>query len=80
MENISLIAVDLAKKVFQIHAVNKMGEEIFKKQLKRNQMLDFFSQFKGSQIKVVMESSCGAHYWSRKFNEMRLNSGLIPGG
>lgn len=78
MENISLIAIDLAKKVFQIHAVNKSGEEVFKKQLKRNQMLNFFGQYKNTKIKVVMESSCGAHYWGRKFNEMGLDSGLIP--
>ncbi len=78
MEEISLIAVDLAKKVFQIHAVNKAGAEVFKKQLKRTQMLDFFGQYKNTKIKVVMESSCGAHYWSRKLNELGLDSGLIP--
>lgn len=78
MENISLIAIDLAKKVFQIHAVNATGEVLLKKQLKRDQMLPFFSKFKGTGIKIVMEASCGAHYWARKFSEFGLTAGLIP--
>lgn len=75
---ISLIAIDLAKSVFQVHAVSATGEMIFTKQLRRNQMLDFFKRYQGKGIKVVMEASCGAHYWARKLEDLGFKAGLLP--
>ena len=39
---ISTIGLDLAKSVFQVHAINDAGEVIVRKALRRSQMLSFF--------------------------------------
>lgn len=40
--NITRIGVDLAKNVFQVHGVNRQGEIVVRKQLRRAQMRDWF--------------------------------------
>ncbi|MFB2842882.1 hypothetical protein ACE1BJ_15820, partial [Aeromonas jandaei] len=37
------IGIDLAKHLFQLHGVDQHGKTILKRQLKREQMLSFFS-------------------------------------
>ncbi len=39
---ITTVGIDLAKNVFQIHAVNEHGKTVLKKQLKRDQVAEFF--------------------------------------
>ena len=39
---ITTVGIDLAKNVFQIHAVNEHGKTVLKKQLKRDQLAAFF--------------------------------------
>lgn len=77
MKDLTLVSIDLAKKVFQIHGVDSKGQAVLRKKLKRDQVLPFFEGLpKG--LKVAMEGSCGAHYWARSLNEMGLDAGLIP--
>ncbi|MFB5148276.1 IS110 family transposase [Burkholderia orbicola] len=56
------IAIDLAKRVFQIHFVDPDGT-IHSKMLKRAQMLPFFANRPASRI--VMEACGSAHHWAR---------------
>ena len=42
---ITTVGIDLAKNVFQIHAVNEHGKTVLKKQLKRDQVAEFFASF-----------------------------------
>jgi hypothetical protein len=37
--NITTIGIDLAKNVFQVHAVNERGHAVLNKQLKRSQVM-----------------------------------------
>lgn len=62
--NITTIGLDLAKNVFQIHAVNEAGRVVLKKQLRRDQMVQFF--LKLQPCLVGMEACGSAHYWARK--------------
>jgi transposase len=39
---VKTVGIDLAKNVFQLHGVNEWGKPIIKKQLKRNQVAEFF--------------------------------------
>ena len=39
---ITTVGIDLAKNVFQIHAVDEHGKTVLKKQLKRDQVAEFF--------------------------------------
>ena len=64
MNNINVIGLDLAKNVFQVHAVDKTGRVVKVKQLKRAQVLPFFSRI--PSCTVGMEACGGAHYWARE--------------
>ena len=44
MNKISVIGLDLAKNVFQIHAVDDNGKAVVRKQLSRTQMQRFFAK------------------------------------
>jgi transposase len=55
--NITRIGVDLAKNVFQLHGVNRQGEIVVKKQLRRTQMLDWFGKL--APCLIGMEA-CGS--------------------
>ena len=40
---ITTVGIDLAKSVFQVHAVDQHGKVALKKQIKRDQMAAFFA-------------------------------------
>ena len=64
MKEINVIGLDLAKNVFQVHGVNRDGEVVVRKQLKRRQVLQFFARLHSCLI--GMEACGGAHYWARE--------------
>lgn len=61
---ITTLGIDLAKNVFQLHGVSDCGKPALKKQLKRQQMAEFFANLPACLI--GMEACAGAHYWARK--------------
>ena len=63
----TMIGVDLAKSVFQIHGASMSGHAQFRKKLSRAQ----FSKFMGKQqpCVVVMEACGSAHYWAREMRK-----------
>ncbi len=61
---ITTVGIDLAKNVFQIHAVDQRGKVVVKKQLRRNQVIPFFTNLE--PCLVGMEACGSAHYWARK--------------
>lgn len=71
---ITTIGLDIAKTVFHIYAVNKMGRYIKKKQLKRQQLLPYLVRLESCMI--VMEACGSANYWAREIktlgHEVRL--------
>lgn len=65
---ITTVGVDLAKNVFQVHAVDAHGKVVLKKQLKREQMAPFFANL--PPCPVGMEACGSAHHWARKLQAM----------
>uniref|UniRef100_UPI00384D4AA7 hypothetical protein n=1 Tax=Burkholderia metallica TaxID=488729 RepID=UPI00384D4AA7 len=61
------IAIDLAKRVFQIHFVDPDGR-IHSKVLKRDQMLPFFANRPAARI--VMGACGSAHHWARQLTAL----------
>jgi transposase len=57
------IAIDLAKRVFQIHYVDPETSAVHSKVLKRAQLVPFFANRPASH--VVMEACGSAHHWAR---------------
>jgi transposase len=61
---ITQIGFDLAKTVFQVHGVDARGKAGIRRQLKRSQVVAFFTQ--QPPCLVGMEACGGAHFWARK--------------
>lgn len=76
MKEIATVGLDLAKNVFQVHAVDAVGTVVAKRQVRRAQMLLFLSRLKPCLIGV--EACAGAHYWARKLAKFGHEVRLIP--
>jgi len=61
--NITTVGIDLAKNVFQVHAVDGRGKVVLRKQLKRSQVASFFVNLPPCLIGV--EACASAHHWGR---------------
>src|SRR4051812_26817336 len=61
--SISMIGLDTAKSVFQIHAVNEAGKVEIKRKLRRSELIAFFE--KQESCTIVMEACGAAHHWAR---------------
>lgn len=61
---ITTMGIDLAKEVFQVHGVDKRGQLVLRKQLKRSEMAKFFVNLEPCLI--GMEACGSAHHWARQ--------------
>jgi len=61
--NITTVGIDLAKTVFQIHAIDGRGKIVLRRQLKRAQVSHYFSNV--PPCLIGMEACASAHYWGR---------------
>jgi transposase len=68
MSKISVVGLDLAKKFFQVHAIDGAGNKVSSRQLRRAQVLPFFANL--TPAVVGMEACGGMHYWARKLAEL----------
>jgi transposase len=73
---ITRIALDLAKNVIQVHAVNTTGRVVVQKPLRRAQLLRFLRDLPPCQ--VGMEACSSAHYWGRQLQAMGHGVHLLP--
>ena len=76
MSEASTIGLDLAKRVFQAHGADASGKVVFRKQLRRGQVLAFFAGLPACV--VAMEACSSAHYWAREIGELGHMVRLIP--
>lgn len=76
MEEITIVGVDLAKSVFQIHAANAEGRAIVRKRLPRARFLSFMSLIK--PCVVAMEACATSHHWARELTALGHDVRLIP--
>lgn len=65
---ISLLAIDIAKNVFQLHGVDERGHPLLRKQVSRTKLPEVVQNLPACRI--VMEACGGAHYWARRFQAM----------
>lgn len=76
MEGMATVGLDLAKNIFQVHAVNKVGEVIVRRALRRSQVLAFFEKL--PPCLVGMEACGSAHYWAQQIGAMGHTVRLMP--
>lgn len=72
---LTVIGMDLAKNVFQVHGSDERGKPLLKKQLKRAQVMPFFANL--TLCKIGMEACGSAHYWARKLRALGHTVQLI---
>ncbi|SFK82674.1 hypothetical protein SAMN04488004_102276, partial [Loktanella salsilacus] len=76
MSEVTIIGVDLAKRVFQLHGAHQDGSVAFRKKLSRGQFLAFVAQ--QPKCLIAMEACATAHGWGREFEKLGHDVRLIP--
>jgi len=76
MKDITVLGIDLAKNVFQLHGADSHGRKLFSKQVTRQGLFKFVGNLKPCVI--AMEACGGSHHFARLFrdygHEVRLMS------
>ncbi len=76
MQEVTTIGLDLAKNVFQVHGVDGAGETVIRRQLRRLQVLTFFS--KQPPCLVGMEACATSHHWAREIDALGHEVRIMP--
>ena len=76
MGEVTTIGLDLAKSIFQAHGADAAGGVVFRKRLRRDQLLAFFAT--QPRCVVAMEACAGAHHWARELAALGHQPRLIP--
>ncbi len=72
---ISVLGIDLAKQVFQLHGVDEQGQVVLRRKLSRGQLLAFIAQLEPCLI--GLEACSSSHYWAREFKRFDHEVKLI---
>jgi transposase len=73
---VTTIGLDLAKSIFQAHGADAAGGVVFRRKLRRDQLLAFFAA--QPRCVVAMEACAGAHHWARELAALGHQPRLIP--
>ena len=73
---ITTVGLDLAKRIFQLHAVDASGDVVVRKALRRSQVLPFFTKLPPCLIGI---EACGtSRHWARELTELGHEVRLMP--
>ena len=78
MQEVSIIGLDLAKNVCQAHGAAPDGSVVFRRKLRRAQVVKFFAS--QPSCTVAMEACAGAHHWARVIGALGHQVRLIAPG
>jgi transposase len=73
---ITTVGLDLAKNVFQVHAINGAGEVVVRRALRRAQMMLFFRNL--APCLVGMEACGTSHHWARELVSLGHEVRMMP--
>ena len=74
--NNTLVAVDLAKSVFEIAVSHEPGKVSKRPRLKREKLLEFFAQLPSAT--VIMEACGSAQFWAGEIEKLGHRVVLLP--
>lgn len=75
-QDVVTVGVDLAKNVFQVHAIGADGKVLVRRQLRRGEVLKFFSSLPPCLVGMVACAS--AHHWGRELLALGHDVRLMP--
>jgi len=75
MKNCNLVAIDIAKNVFQLHGIDKESRCCLTKRLSRDSFKTYLHQL--PVCTIVMEACGSAHYWGRYLQKLGHEVKLI---
>jgi transposase len=75
MKVVSVLGIDLAKNIFQLHGVDELGRVALRKRVSRARLRAEVAQLKPCLI--GLEACGGAHFWAREFRAMGHEVRLI---
>jgi transposase len=61
---LTTMGLDVAKQVFQVHGVDGHGKVVVRKQLRRKEVVEYFTKLPACEI--GMEAGSSSHYWARQ--------------
>jgi len=64
---LSVVGIDLAKRVFHVAGMDDKGKIVLRKRLTREALLPFIARL--PPVVIGMEACGGAHYWGRRFRQ-----------
>lgn len=73
---ITMIGLDLAKNVFQVHGVDGAGVVGIRRRLKRGNVEKFFAAL--APCRVGIEACGGAHHWARRLTALGHEVRILP--
>jgi transposase len=76
LSSVTVVGLDIAKNVFQVHGVDAKGATIVARSVRRGQLLSFFASL--PRCLVGMEACSSAHHWGRALSELGHEVKLIP--
>jgi transposase len=65
MNNITVLGIDLAKEVFQLHGVDKAGKVSLKKKVYREGLIKCITKL--PKCLILIEACSSSHHWAREF-------------
>jgi transposase len=66
--DVTTVGLDVAKQVFQVHGVDAHGKVVVRKQLRRKEVVAYFTKLPACEI--GMEAGSSSHYWARRLQEL----------
>jgi transposase len=76
MGKITTVGIDLAKNVFQVHAIDAAGQVVVGKAVRRAGLLRLLSKF--PPCLIGMEACASSHHWARELIKLGHQVRLIP--
>ena len=73
---ITTVGLDLAKNVFQVHAIGSTGGVVVRRSLRRAQVIPFFSKL--PPCLIGMEACGTSHHWARELVGLGHEVRLMP--
>jgi transposase len=70
------VGLDLAKNVFQVHAIGADGAVLIRRKLRRSEVIRFFAEL--APCLVGMEACASAHHWARELIAIGHEVRLMP--